>query len=146
MTRHYEMGAPHPIHLEKVDFVRTRYQRINFGDSENLNIPAITVEVHDPHINLEQLYGSLLVKIRTKDTKSKLNPNSFKLELDVFVFYRCVKFSQSEKALSDFMNSDAAVLIIFPYARAYISDIVARSGLPDLHLPLAQIRTSVQEK
>lgn len=60
----------------------------------------------------------------------------------LFAHFQCAEFAGAQEVMKTFMESDrdTPTLIVWPYVRGFVADMVNRAGLPGYHLPLLQIR------
>ena len=69
-----------------------------------------------------------------------------KLSIDAIAFFECHEgFSDCRQALEQFVQADTPGSIMLPYVRAFIANVLPHTGLPNFHLPLTQVSTSIDE-
>ncbi len=67
-----------------------------------------------------------------------------KFAFTIISMFRSADYEGATANLRSFMEVDTPSLIAWPYVRSFISDMLTRSGLPEYHLPLLQIRTRLE--
>jgi hypothetical protein len=76
---------------------------------------------------------------------TKPEPKALQFELTAVAAFTCTDFPDADKALTEFASSDTPALLAWPYIRSFVAEMVTESGLPEYHLPLAQISASPEQ-
>lgn len=114
---------------------------VNSVDDDEVEPPVLVSSGgHDEHNRVSAEDGTGAGET-IDDAGSKQAVLSFSLV--AFAAFSCADFPKAGEALNEFAASDTPALIMWPYIRSFVAEMVEKTGLPRYHLPLAQISTTV---
>lgn len=95
--------------------------------------------------------GSIILNVVSRDEKPAWLKKDeaeqvISFSLTIAAFFRCEFTENSRDYLEAFMSADTPALIVWPYIRSFVADNLNKTGLPEYHLPLLQIRMQHVEK
>ncbi len=153
----------HPIQLIQIWFPKIDVE-LDEGiirDESLLRFPELDVEIDTTFIEDEKLLVTLRLKSEQHFSDDGEDENSegeegdtavekplpaVKLRLTaVAVFDVIIDVEDKRSALTEFANGRAPAIVMWPYVRASIADLVTKLGLPPFHIPLVQVPAGTAE-
>ena len=143
----------HPISLESVRFSKLFIETLHNGEDEVLRAPLIQASAEvlyqndfDGAVKLHVQSEQYFADAQADDELQLDHTVAFKLELIAEAVFEIDKdLVDYADVLGSFLLAETPALIVWPYVRACVAEMVTRTGLPPLHLPMAQIVMSVGE-
>ena len=147
-----DLAPHHPVRLNHVHYLQFAFERLDLADEGIRFFPDFDVIVQESQV-YEQANGLLVLTVTSTDTvpddivqavkaEGEENPRpSVRFSVTMVVSFTCTPVDNVEQLMTSFMQTETPILIAWPYLRAFLGDMIERSGLPSYHLPLLQIRT-----
>lgn len=146
-----DLAPHHPIQLRTIDHVKFWFERNQVPDGPSY-FPDFDIQIIQTDIT--ERNAALMFSVASNDTLPEYVIEALAQSGEEKEAVPAIKFGMTSVALFEwqleedgsehlrqFIEADTALLISWPYVRAFIGDFVSRSGLPAYHLPLLQIMT-----
>lgn len=146
-----DLDAHHPVRLNTLQYISFSFERLVPNVlPEDIFFPDFDIEILHKGI-LDDNTANIVLNVVSRDEKPSWLGDTeaeqvITFNLTVAAFFRCEIEGNSRSYLETFMSGDTPALIVWPYLRSFVAENLNKTGLPEYHLPLLQIRTQHIEK
>lgn len=127
---------PHPVMLERVFFPEYSVKRSRTSKPP-LCFPDLEIEgikILPPDGDKDNNIAYLKIDIKTK---SKQKNSAVNLKIICIAGYVCLDRDRKDEIFNGFFSRESPYIIVWPYIRKFVSELIISSGLPEYHIPLA---------